>query len=84
MTGKALYFLMCSSMCKEKRLMATNLALDDELLNQALKIGGFKSKKDTVNAALKAFIEKNKQKEIIELFGKIDYDDDYDHKKGRM
>ena len=38
--------------------MATNLALDDSLLDTALKVGGFKSKKDTVNAALKEFKEK--------------------------
>ena len=64
--------------------MATNLALDDELLNLALKVGGFKSKKDTVNAALKAFIEKHKQREIIELFGTMPCDDGYDYKTGRQ
>ena len=44
--------------------MATNLALDDRLLETALKIGGLKTKKDTVNAALKEFVERRKQKEI--------------------
>jgi Arc/MetJ family transcription regulator len=69
-------------MCKEK-IMATNLALDNSLLDLALQVGGYKSKKDTVNAALKEFIEKHKQREIIELFGQFPADDDYDYKKGR-
>ncbi|MBT7409959.1 MAG: type II toxin-antitoxin system VapB family antitoxin [Methylococcales bacterium] len=63
--------------------MATNLALDNSLLDLALQVGGYKSKKDTVNAALKEFIEKHKQREIIELFGQFPADDDYDYKKGR-
>lgn len=64
-------------------IMTTNLALDDKLLVEALKLGGFKSKKDTVNTALREFIERRKQKEIIELFGKMPFDKDYNYKKGR-
>lgn len=64
--------------------MATNLALDNSLLDAALKVGGFKSKKDTVNAALREFIERRKQQEIKELFGNLPADDDYDYKKGRQ
>ncbi len=63
--------------------MATNLALDNRLLDMALEVGGFKSKKDTVNAALKEFIERHKQLEIIELFGQMPADKDYDYKEGR-
>lgn len=63
--------------------MPTNLSIDDALLSLALRIGGLKTKKDTVNQALKEFIEKRKQKEIIELFGKYDPDPGYDYKKGR-
>ncbi|ARU58002.1 VapB antitoxin [Oleiphilus messinensis] len=63
--------------------MATNLALDNSLLDAALKVGGFKSKKDTVNAALKEFIERRKQQEIKELFGNLPADEDYDYKQGR-
>ncbi|MFQ3246069.1 MAG: Arc/MetJ family transcription regulator [Arenicella sp.] len=64
--------------------MATNLALDNSLLEAALKVGGFKSKKDTVNAALKEFIERRKQQEIKGLFGNMPADDDYDYKMGRQ
>jgi len=63
--------------------MPTNLSIDDKLLNLAQRIGNLKTKKDTVNQALREFIEKRKQKEIIDLFGKFDPDPDYDYKKGR-
>ncbi|HON78703.1 MAG TPA: type II toxin-antitoxin system VapB family antitoxin [Spirochaetota bacterium] len=63
--------------------MPTNLAIDDNLLKDALKIGGLKTKKDTVTLALKEFIQRRKQQEIIELFGTIDYDENYDYKKSR-
>ncbi len=69
-------------MCKEE-IMATNLALDNNLVNLALQVGGFKTKKDTVNAALKEFIERHKQLEVIELFGKLPYDEDYNYKEAR-
>ncbi len=63
--------------------MATNLAIDDKLLKEALMISGLKTKKDTVNHALREFINRRKQLEIIDLFGKLDPDADYDYKKGR-
>ncbi len=63
--------------------MATNLAIDDKLLTEALLIGGFKTKKDTVNHALREFINRRKQLEIVELFGSLDPDADYEYKKGR-
>ena len=63
--------------------MATNLDIDQELLEEALKIGGQKSKKNTVNKALKEFIEKRKQKEIISTFGSIVYEPGYEYKKSR-
>lgn len=63
--------------------MATNLAIDDKLLNEALKIGHFKSKKETVNTALLEFIQKRRQKDIISFFGRIDFDEQYDYKKSR-
>jgi Arc/MetJ family transcription regulator len=64
--------------------MATNLSIDTRLLDDALKIGGFKSKKDTVNTALAEFIKRRKAAEVLSLFGKIEYDEDYDYKKARI
>jgi Arc/MetJ family transcription regulator len=63
--------------------MATNLAIDDKLLISAQKIGKIKTKKETVNTALKEFIERRKQEEIIDLFNEVEYDDNYDYKKLR-
>ncbi|MCD6396281.1 MAG: type II toxin-antitoxin system VapB family antitoxin [Spirochaetaceae bacterium] len=63
--------------------MATNLAIDDKILIMAQRIAGIKTKKDTVNLALKEFVQRRKQKEIIGLFGKIEYEDDYDYKDMR-
>jgi hypothetical protein len=64
--------------------MATNLAIDDRLLSEALEISGLKTKKDTVNLALKEFVDRRKQLEIIDIFGKMDPDPDYDYKQGRV
>jgi Arc/MetJ family transcription regulator len=63
--------------------MATNLAIDDQLLQEALLVSGLKTKKDTVNTALKEFVSRRKQQEIVDLFGKLEPDPDYDYKKGR-
>lgn len=63
--------------------MATNLAINEQLLNQALLIGGLKTKKDTVNSALVEFINRRKQMGIIKLLGTVDYDPDYVYKASR-
>lgn len=63
--------------------MATNLAIDTNLLDEALVISGLKTKKDTVNQALTEFIQRRKQREITDLFGNLPADDNYDYKKSR-
>ena len=63
--------------------MPTNLAIDDKLLNEALSISGLKTKKDTVNFALKEFVNRRKQLELLDIFGKLDPDTDFDYKKAR-
>ncbi len=63
--------------------MRSNLDFDQKLLAEAQKIGGFKYKKDTINAALAEYVNRHKQLKIIDLFGKIDYDEEYDYKKER-
>lgn len=63
--------------------MATNLALDDRLVNKALRLGGHRTKKATVTEALQEYIQRRQQLGILELFGKIDYYPDYDYKKER-
>lgn len=63
--------------------MATNLSIDPKLLEEALIIGGLRTKKDTVNLALSEFIQRRKQLEIIALFGTVQYDELYDYKAAR-
>jgi Arc/MetJ family transcription regulator len=63
--------------------MATNLAIDPNLLNEALLVGGLATKKDTVNQALTEYVQRRKQQEVTKLFGTLPCDEDYDYKKGR-
>ncbi len=63
--------------------MATNLALDDTLIDEARRVGKHRTKKDAVNAALTEYIARHKQLEILEIFGQIEYDPHYDYKKLR-
>ncbi len=63
--------------------MATNLSIDTGLLEEALSIGGLSTKKDTVNQALKEYVQRRKQKQVIDLFGNLPADEDYNYKKGR-
>jgi Arc/MetJ family transcription regulator len=63
--------------------MATNLALDDRLLEEALKIGGRATKKETVTEALQEYINRRKQSAVLELFGAVDYDPKYSYKRQR-
>ena len=64
--------------------MATNLALDNKLLEEALKVGGKATKKETVTEALQEYIGRRKQAGLLELFGSVDYDRKYDYKKQRQ
>ena len=63
--------------------MPTNLAIDDSLIEEAKKVGHHKTKKAAVTIALQEYIQRHKQSEIVNLFGKIEYDADYDYKKQR-
>jgi Arc/MetJ family transcription regulator len=64
--------------------MPTNLYIDQDLLETALKTGGLKTKRETVNLALKEFIQRRKNADILSLFGTVVYDADYDYKESRQ
>ena len=64
--------------------MATNLGLDDAAIEDARTLGGYKTKKDAVNAAIHEYVKRRKQGQIVELFGTIDYDPEYDYKAARL
>ncbi len=63
--------------------MATNLALDDRLIEEARAVGGHKTKKEAVTAALAEYVQRRKQMRITKLFGTIEYDPRYDYKTER-
>jgi len=63
--------------------MPTNLQIDDRLLNRARKVGGFRTKKDTVNQALAEFLRRREQRAIGDLFGTVEFLPDFNHKKLR-
>jgi Arc/MetJ family transcription regulator len=63
--------------------MPRNLAIDERLLDQALTIGGQRTKRDTVNEALRALIRRRKRLELARLVGKVDYDSRYLYKRER-
>ena len=73
---------MCSVLCRLLH-MATNLAIDDDLLRKAQKAGGFSTKKATVNEALRLFIRHQKQQKATELFGTVEWERSYDYKRQR-
>jgi len=64
--------------------MATNLAIDDALIEDARLIGKLSTKKAVVTQALEEYIQRRRQKEILNLFDSIDYDPEYDYKKERQ
>ena len=63
--------------------MATNLAIDPELLDRAQQIGGEKTKKATVTKALEEFIARREQAKILELAGTLEWDPTFDYKESR-
>ncbi len=63
--------------------MATNLAIDPGILEEAHKVGGHRTKKATVTEALREYIQRRKQRRVLNLFGTVDYDPDYDYKAQR-
>lgn len=63
--------------------MATNLAIDDWLIEEAKLVGKHRTKKGAVTEALMEYIQRRKQSEILRIFHSIDYDQDYDYKRQR-
>jgi len=63
--------------------MATNLAIDDNLIEEARTLGKHKTKKAVVTEALQEYIQRRKQTDILNIFNTISYDKEYDYKKQR-
>jgi hypothetical protein len=63
--------------------MATNLSLDPKLIERALELSGEKTKKAAVTRALEEFIARRRQKALVDLMGKLEWDHSFDYKVGR-
>jgi hypothetical protein len=63
--------------------MATNLAIDPDLLERAVAVSGERTKTAAVNRALEEFIARREQGKIVELFGSLDWDPEFDYKAAR-
>lgn len=63
--------------------MATNLDLDDGLIERARRLGGHRTKKAAVTEALQEYVQRRQQKEVCDLFGTVEYDPEYDYKAER-
>lgn len=63
--------------------MATNLAIDPELLERAVEVSGEKTKKAAVTKALQEFIARRAQRRVAELMGKLEWDDSFNYKAER-
>ena len=69
-------------MCKNLH-MATNLAIDDKLIEEARNIGRHKTKKEAVTKALEEYVRYHRQMKILDDFGTVDFDPAYDYKAAR-
>ncbi len=63
--------------------MPTNLAIDDKLLEKAVKLGGHRTKRATVNEALNEYIQRRKRLHALKAFGTIEFDPAYGYKRAR-
>ena len=66
-----------------KEAMGTNLAIDDDLIEEARRVGGHPTKKQAVTVALQEYVARRKQMGIIDLFGTIDFDPTYSSRDNR-
>ena len=63
--------------------MATNLAIDPDLIERALRVSGERTKKAAVTRALQEFISRREQRRVADLLGKLEWDESYDYKTER-
>ena len=64
--------------------MATNLALDDELIEEARQLGGQRTKKDVVTQALLEYVQRRRQSRLLDLFGTVDFEEGFDAQAQRQ
>ena len=73
---------MCDCLCDYPH-MATNLDIEPELLERAVEVSGERTKTAAVTRALREYVARHEQKRLVELFGALDWDREYDYKGER-
>ncbi len=63
--------------------MATNLSLDPDLIERAVEVSGERTKKAAVTRALEEFIARRRQKGLVDLMGKLEWDKSFNYKAER-
>lgn len=63
--------------------MATNLALDDKLVEEARRLGKHRTKREAVNEAITEYVARRRRRKVVQLLGKLDWAPDYDYKAER-
>lgn len=79
---KRLAVALCGCLCQHLH-MPTNLAIDPHLLDRALEVSGARTKTAAVTRALEEFVARREQGRIVELFGSLEWDPEYDYKAER-
>ena len=64
--------------------MAINLQIDEALIEKALALGNQQTERDVVEQALREYVQRRKQQMIVDLFGTIDYEENYNYKQQRL
>ncbi len=73
---------LCVGLCEDTH-MATNLSIEPELLERAVKVSGKKTKTAAVTLALREFVARREQRRLLELFDSLDWDPEFDYKEER-
>jgi Arc/MetJ family transcription regulator len=73
---------MCDRLCDNPH-MATNLDIDPHLLQRALEVSGERTKTAVVSRALEEYVARREQKRLLELFGALEWDREFDYKTER-
>jgi Arc/MetJ family transcription regulator len=69
--------------CVDFSVVATNLAIDDKLLERAKRLGKHRTKRDAVNVALREYVRRRELLKVLDAFGTIDFDSAWDYKRER-
>jgi Arc/MetJ family transcription regulator len=64
-----MHSLMCSLMC-----MRTNIEIDDEVMREARRLTGLKTKREVVDLALRELVARHRRLGILELRGRVHWE----------